>query len=151
MYQQVVDLAGQVPPHWKVRWPANEVRTIRDLSGAHFAIDEHTLAPFNGNLIAFSLYLRTVADIHRKFAQVFPQLIGMLSTQRRLSRLFPTIKRMSLQAPHIFAENEGLNLSVKVLRFSAKTDLGTIFSVSLKRLESEIKNTKRSFEWGMWR
>ena len=150
MYQQVVNLAGQVPSSWKVRWPPNEVRTIRDISGAHFAIDEHTLAPFNGNLIAFSMYLRLVAKIHGKFGHVFPQLLGMLSTQRRLSRLFPTLKRMSLQAPHIFAENEGLNLSVKVLRFSAKTDLGSIFNDSLKRLESEIKNTKRSFEWGKW-
>ena len=94
------------------------------------------------------MYLRTVAKIHRNFAKVIPQLISMLSSQCRLSRFFLTLSRMSLQAPHVVVENEGLNLSVKVLRFSTSTDLGSIFMNSLKRLESEIKNTKRHFEWG---
>ena len=142
-------LAGQVHPSWKVRWPANEVRAIRDISRATFSIYEHVLAPFGGSLITFSMYLRTVTNIHRNFAKVIPQLISMLSSQCRLSRFFSTLSRMSLKAPHVVVENEGLNLSVKVLRFSTSTDLGSIFMNSLKRLESEIKNTKRHFEWGM--
>ena len=142
------EVALALPADQKNNWPADMYRQVRDQSGATFVISAELLSPYRGCLGLFCEHLIYIADSHKKFAQQLPPIFAKLCSEKRVESFLPALNRMSEREVHQPANFGPLALAPVVRKIGKDTDLGKIYWEALKRLDSEIKTTKKLFSWG---